>query len=79
MTMLEVIASKNPGRPVRLHFRSIEGGAKFGTLDLTAREAVEANANRSGRFFPPAGKSAADLGWPVPYWYADECEGVELL
>ncbi len=83
MTPIEILAAKSPDRKVRLYFRNAQGTAT-GVFETTAAHA--ANPNKSQRFFPtpdptaPSGyKSPADMGWPVPYWYAEECYQVVLL
>ncbi len=60
-------ASQNPKALVRVWFKSDQGA---GTLTMSAEDAL--NPCLSGRYFPPDGMNAADLGWPVPYWYAEE-------
>jgi len=71
MTLGQYAATTPTGR-VRLEFRNDQG--QTGTLITTAANA--ANPNRSGRYFPPGpGYAAAALGWPVPYWYANELVG----
>ncbi len=74
MTAIEKLAATSPSRRVRLHFRSAHG---TGTLETTAAHAAE--PNQSQRFFPPDGETATTLGWPVPYWYAHECERITAL
>lgn len=71
---LSSLAAERPDAPVILHFRN--GSGLTGLLITTA--ALAAAPNRSMRYFPPEGTTAASLGWPVPYWYADECVSIEL-
>jgi len=71
------LADLPPTTRVRLHFVSQKDTTQTGSLDCTAEHAM--NPNRSQRFFPPIGTTAAELGWPVPYWYAEECKHFELL
>lgn len=60
-------AKENPSAKVRLTFKNESG---TGTLVLPASEALE--PNKSLRYFPPQGTSAAAMGWPVPYWHKAE-------
>ena len=74
MSPIEVVAMKEPTRKCRLFFKNEQG---TGTLETTLEHA--AWPNQSQRFFPPKGETAASMFWPVPYWYATECERVCLL
>lgn len=62
----------DPNAKVRVHFRNETGAT--GSLVCGAAHAIQPCA--SMRFFPPPGMTASDLGWPVPYWYANEVAGV---
>jgi len=69
---LETAARKYPKMRVRLSFKN--GKGQVGTLETTAEQAFM--PNRSMRYFPPDGETPDSLGWPVPYWYAEEIVGV---
>lgn len=64
---LEQFAKAQPLAIVTLFFKSDQGEGK---LVCSAEHAF--SPNRSGRYFPPDNISVAELGWPVPYWYAHE-------
>lgn len=68
------LAATDPGARVRLLFQNEHG---TGMLETTAGHAADPNA--SGRYFPPAGETAASLGWAQPYWYPDEVTRVIVL
>jgi hypothetical protein len=67
---LQRFAEQNPNRLVTLYFENDFGK---GQLTLPAQDAI--NPNASMRYFPEDGKSASDMGWAVPYWYAEEVIG----
>lgn len=71
---LGYLAKHYPGRQVRLRFRSPDG--QEGALTCTADHAL--NPCASSRYFPPQGETPESLGWPVPYWYAEEIVAIEV-
>lgn len=72
---LGTLAKRQPDAKVRLVFRNETG--QTGQMVTTAAKAADPNA--SMRFFPPQGETMQSLGWPVPYWYAEEIAGIEVL
>jgi hypothetical protein len=79
MTLRE-LAKATPSARVRLYFADSSGNK--GYLETTAARAAAPNA--SMRFFPPQNAdgsyaSPADMGWPVPYWYASEVVRCEVI
>jgi len=59
--------NQNPERRIRVIFRDVNAS---GTLETTPKYLD--NSNRSQRFFPPNGETAASLGWDRSYWYPHE-------
>jgi hypothetical protein len=67
---LRRLAEETPTARVRMFFKNDAGEA---SLVMTADKAY--NPNLSGRYFPPDGTTAAELGWASPWFYAEECVG----
>lgn len=72
MKLSEYARRCEPGTLVRMFFESPSGR---GTLLLPVEDAIR--PNQSHRYFPPGNATAADMGWPVPYWYGEEVTGWE--
>ena len=74
-TSLNDIAAYNPSAKVRLHFRNHAG--QEGTYECTARYAT--NTGPSRVIMPQANETPDDLGWPTPYWFAEDIKRVDIL
>lgn len=68
----------DPNQRVRIDFQNEKG-----TGSLVCTVAYAYAPNQSNRFFPPMKDNEymtpAELGWPVPYWYAEEVTNVTLV